>query len=74
MKTATGKRDVVITDVGKLACGDSNAMSFDSWVNKVEKYIIKNYDNTFPIDKFKEWYDSDSDEPFKWGKYKYYWF
>jgi hypothetical protein len=39
----------------------------------VEQYIVKNIDPTFPVDKFRDWLDSDSELPFRHNKNLYYW-
>lgn len=64
----------IFTELDKEVNGDKPMSIEKSIENVVNKHIIKKIDPTFPLDLFKEWADSDSDEPFRWNKNRYYWF
>ena len=51
----------------------AQTQNVDTALDRIQKHIIKKIDPTFPVDQFKEWYDSDTDEPFRWNKNRYYW-
>lgn len=48
-------------------------LSAERALKRVEAYIIKTIDPTFPEKEFMDWVDSDSDKPFRWNKVCYYW-
>lgn len=65
-------RKYIIADIDKKVCKGGCA-SFTTAMRRIEKYIIENIDETFPIEQFKEWYNGDSEKPFIWNKKSYHW-
>lgn len=61
-----------IDSLDKKVC-KGEAVSFDRAMRLVERYIVKNIDPTFPVEKFREWVDSDAESPFKHSRNHYYW-
>lgn len=62
----------VIADIDRQVCKGS-CISLDTAMRKVQNYIIKHIDATFPCSDFKTWYCSDSDKPFVWNGNRYHW-
>lgn len=62
----------VIADIDKSVCG-GGCISLDAAMRKVQNYIIKNIDETFDVDQFKDWYSGESEKPFVWNNNRYYW-
>lgn len=51
----------------------STVLCFDTAMRRIQKYIVKNIDETFPSKEFSDWCNSDTDKPFVWNKNRYHW-
>lgn len=45
----------------------------NSALRRIQKYIVKHIDETFPPDEFMDWVNSDDEKPFRWNNRLYYW-
>lgn len=61
-----------ICDLDKNVNGQQ-IIDVETALSKVEQFILKTIDPTFPIDQFREWTRSDSEKPFRWNHNRYYW-
>ena len=62
-----------ITEIGAKANKNISDQDFDKWINRVVKYIKVYIDQDFDEEKFDEWLHGDGEEPFIFGKNRFYW-
>ena len=62
-----------ISAIGTKANKNVQDYDFDKWIDRTVKYIKIYIDKEFDEKKFGEWLMGDGEEPFIFGKNRFYW-